>query len=404
MTAFSLASAPDRQKKLFSSPGGVTSASSSPARSLGGEDGVRVDQQAARRRLGQRLAHARVAVPEARVPDHAAEVPPARAVGGREARALRRRRSPAAARSLARSRCRRRAPPARSPSEVAHAGRRRRRGTRVAARRPRRRRRSTARLRLGDDERRGEAGSPSCRTRAPAGRAGSRAARPRPPARACASSTPIIRPTPRTSVTLGHAAPASAAAAPSARAPTRAEFATSSLSSSSIVASPAAIATGLPAMVEPWLPAGQVMISLLRHHRARAACPRRSPWPAAGCRGRRRCARPRTSCPVRPMPRLHLVEHQQDAVAIGRSRAAAAGTRAAARCSRLRPAPARRRSPRRPRAPSRREQLLDAVGVAVGRVVDARQQRAEARAGTSTCWRSATATPASARGSRRGTR
>src|SRR4030095_15809807 len=38
-----------------------------------------------RGRLGQRPAHARVGVPEARVPDHAAEIPPARAVGGDEA-------------------------------------------------------------------------------------------------------------------------------------------------------------------------------------------------------------------------------------------------------------------------------------------------------------------------------
>ena len=37
MTAFSLASAPERQKNVFSSPGGVTSVSSSAARSLAGK-------------------------------------------------------------------------------------------------------------------------------------------------------------------------------------------------------------------------------------------------------------------------------------------------------------------------------------------------------------------------------
>ena len=75
-----------------------------------------------------------------------------------------------------------------------------------------------------------------------------------------ASSTPIIRPTPRTSAT--RASPASAVGSRACRcAPTRAEASTRPPSSSSIVASPAAIATGLPAIVEPWLPAGQVMIS-----------------------------------------------------------------------------------------------------------------------------------------------
>src|SRR6188768_3609354 len=77
LTAFSFASAPDRQKNVFSSPGGVTSVSSSAARSLEGK--------AAPGRLGERLAHAGVPVSEAGVPDHAAEVPPARAVCGDEA-------------------------------------------------------------------------------------------------------------------------------------------------------------------------------------------------------------------------------------------------------------------------------------------------------------------------------
>jgi hypothetical protein len=87
----------------------------------------------------------------------------------------------------------------------------------------------------------------------------------------------------------------------------------------SSVASPAAIATGLPAMVEPWLPAGHVMISFLAII-APSGIPEAIPLAAARCRERRRCAR-REHLAGAAHAALDLVEHQHDSVrsAIARS-------------------------------------------------------------------------------------
>ena len=82
-----------------------------------------------------------------------------------------------------------------------------------------------------------------------------------------------------------------------------------------MVAMPAAIATGLPAMVEPWLPGGQVMISrgaIIAPSGIPEAIPlatQQDVGDDAGVLGGEHLA-------GAPHAALHLVEHQQDAVQI----------------------------------------------------------------------------------------
>ncbi len=115
-----------------------------------------------------------------------------------------------------------------------------------------------------------------------------------------ASSTPIIRPTPRISVTIVSPDSFCCRVAFSA-APTRAEFAQSSRSSRSTVASPAAIATGLPAIVEPWLPAGHVITSFFAII-APSGMPDAIPLAASTTSGTTPVCSAANILPVRPMP------------------------------------------------------------------------------------------------------
>ena len=111
--------------------------------------------------------------------------------------------------------------------------------------------------------------------------------------------------------------------------PTRAEFATSSLSSSSIVASPAAIATGLPAMVEPWLPAGQV-ISSRRAIIAPSGMPDAIPLASRITSGTTPKCSAANILPVRPMPDCTSSNTSRmpwrSAIARSRGRKSAGGT------------------------------------------------------------------------------
>ena len=265
-------------------------------------------------------------------------------------------------------------PVARSLSGIlAHAAVRRARGRRG---RPPRRRRRPRRLRLGDDQRRRE---PDRLLAALEHQQAALEAELRDRVRrssGVASSTPIIRPRPRTSVTLGLAAPASACSSRLQRRAdargVRDQLALEQLDGGQARGDGHRVAARWSSR---GCPAGQVMIS-------RCAIIAPSGMPEAIPLASRRMSGTTPVCsaanilPGAPHAGLHLVEHQQDAVAVAER--AQAGQELGRRHDVA--AFAQHRLDHDGGdvvgCGHRREQLLEALGVAVGGVVHARRAAA----------------------------
>ena len=164
----------------------------------------------------------------------------------------------------------------------------------------------------------------------------------RAPAR-CRSSAPGRARRPRSG-----SAPANRACGPSGARPCARRSPPVPSSSSAMVASAAAQATGLPPNVEACAPGGQVIRSA-RATVAPSGMPLAIPLATARMSGTTSKCSAAHILPVRPMPRLHFVEDQQNAVLLGHARQFVEELSAAARRIRPRPAPVPprwRRSPR----------------------------------------------------------